>query len=384
MINRRAAAHCSCVKSSCYYVSEFSAFPTISTEEIQVEAVRYFSSFHKAGEEIDYRIQAWVIDHMLVMLYLAANEIIGKEIKEEEIGDVLKYFAQGKIFGSDGWPTEFHIHFFDIMSEYILVAIEMIRLNKNAPGDMNLSFLALIPKSSNPQVFSDYKPITLCNTIYKITSKIISNRLKGFLSNYISVEQHGFLKGRAIHDVVTTTQEVIHSIHTRKLEALILKVDLYKAYDCVDWSFIRLLLLKVGFTMKKIRWVMACVSTRNYAVIINGTPTIFFKADKGLCQGCVLSPLIFILIMDFFSKLLHRATWDGFILGFSLSSSICITHSLFLVDLLVFGGILRNKWFYIHYLLNRFGAASGLHSDTGKYLLLHGNGDLNEINAASW
>lgn len=206
--------------------------------------------------------------------------------------------------------------------------------------------------------------------MYKITSKIIANRMKGVLSDYISIEHHGFLKGRSIHEDVATAQEVIHSIHTDNIEAMIMKVDLYKAYDSVDWSFIQKLLLKIGFSMKNIWWVMACVTGFNFAVIINGKPTKFFKAERGLRQGCTLSPLLFIVIMDVLSKSFQKATSVGLISGFTLSPSICISHSLFVDDLLFFGRIMRNQWFYTHLLLIYFAAASSLQCNRGKYLLI--------------
>ena len=70
------------------------------------------------------------------------------------------------------------------------------------PANLNSTFISLIPKSTNPQSFGDFRPIVVCNLIYKITSKIIANRLKGTLLGHISKEQYGFLQGRSIHNVV--------------------------------------------------------------------------------------------------------------------------------------------------------------------------------------
>lgn len=92
----------------------------------------------------------------------------------------------------------------------------------------------LIPKSSRPLSFSDYRSISLCNITYKLISKIFVSKIKDTLSEHISLEQFGFLTNHQIHDVVATMQECIHSIHSKKMEALVMKLDMHKAYDCVD------------------------------------------------------------------------------------------------------------------------------------------------------
>jgi hypothetical protein len=104
-------------------------------------------------------------------------------------------------------------------------------------SSLNLTFIALIPKVDKPSSFGDFKPISLCNLAYKIIAKIIAIRLKLYLSKSLSLEQFGFLKGRKILDVVGVAQECLHNIKSKKLKALVLKLDLQKAYDCVNWDF---------------------------------------------------------------------------------------------------------------------------------------------------
>ena len=102
------------------------------------------------------------------------------------------------------------------------------------PANLNSTIIALIPEAANPQTFADYRPIALCNVLYKITSNIIANQIKGTLSANISNEQYGFLQGRSIHDAIAIAQEVLHSMHSEKREAIVLKVDLHKTYNSLD------------------------------------------------------------------------------------------------------------------------------------------------------
>ena len=158
-----------------------------------------------------------------------------------------------------------------------------------------------------------------------------------------------------------------------------MKIDLYKAYDSIDWSYIHLVLLKTGLPISIIRWIMSCITTIRYAVIVNGLPTTFFEAGRGLRQGCALSPMIFILIMDGFSKIMHKVEQNGFIKGFAFSTTISSTHSLFVDDMLFFGSLIMNHWFYTHYLLIKFGSVTGLCINKQKSILIYEYGDMAEI-----
>ena len=83
-------------------------------------------------------------------------------------------------------------------------------------GSTNSTFLYLIPKEQNPSSIKRYRPISLCNSSYKIISKIISNRMKKVIPNLISENQGGFIAGRNIYDNFVMVQEAIHSSQTRK------------------------------------------------------------------------------------------------------------------------------------------------------------------------
>jgi hypothetical protein len=92
--------------------------------------------------------------------------------------------------------VEFFAHFFYLISEDLLALVESIRTGGRMAGNLNSTFLALIPKSNKPQTFGDYRPISLCNLVYKLISKVIANRIKPILSRNLSAEQV-WLSGRA-------------------------------------------------------------------------------------------------------------------------------------------------------------------------------------------
>jgi hypothetical protein len=155
------------------------------------------------------------------------------------------------------------------------------------------------------------------------------------LSGRISTEQLGFLKGRHIQDAIGTTHESLHSIKKYKLKSLVLKLDLRKAYDCIDWDFLKLILHKIGLEPQMTKWIMTCVTSSSFAVLINGEASDFFRSGRGVRQGCPLFPLLFILVMEGLNLLLKQNFVDGLLSGIKVSRLTKILHLLFADDVLI-------------------------------------------------
>jgi len=271
----------------------------------------------------------------------------------------MKGFKKDKSPGPDGWTIEF-IHFYDLFKEDLLSMVEASRISGNINSAITATFIALIPKSDRADAFSDVRPISLCNILFKIISKIIAERMKLKLSIHISNSQHAFLKDRNILDAVAMTQECLFSIISKNIDAAILKIDLAKAFDCVDWGFIRIMLAKIGLRPQCINWIMACVENVQYAVIVNGIPSSFFKAERGLRQGCPLSPLLFILVMDSLSLQISHAVTERRCMPVKICRGISVLHNFFVDDVLLAAMLCRESWECIHGILCKFQSATGL------------------------
>lgn len=102
---------------------------------------------------------------------------------------------------------------------------------------INVTFIALIPKFNNPSSYEEFWPISLCNCLYKI----IARRIKEILSRKNSKERFGFMERRQIHEAIGVVQEEMHSLKIKKLKGAMIKIDLSKAYEWVNWLYIRML-----------------------------------------------------------------------------------------------------------------------------------------------
>lgn len=131
---------------------------------------------------------------------------------------------------------------------------------------------------------------------------------------------------------------------SNRTEAAILKIDLQRAFDCVDWGFIRCLLAKIGLKPMVINWIMACVEDMNYSIIINGLLTPFCSAERGLRQGFPLSPLMFILVMNSLNLHINKAVTDKACKPVRICRDNFISHNLFVDDVLIFAMLCRVTW----------------------------------------
>jgi hypothetical protein len=329
-------------------------------QALKSAAVNYYKPFFDQNPSTNLQSSVWWLVSLLTQFRRLILLSMDSPCTLQEILVALKSFSKDKSPGPDGWTVEFYLHFFDLVGPDLLALVEDNKLRGKVIGALNSTFLTLIPKVDASSSFGDYRPIALCNLCYKLISKIIAIRIKPILSRFLSKEQLGFLKGRQIIDAIGTTQECLHSIKTKKSKALILKLDLKKAFDCIDWDFLRLILTQTGFSQQMIKWIMSCVSSANLAILVNGESSTFFRMGRGLRQGCPLSPLLFILAMEALSLLLKTTQSEGKISGLKVSRTIKILHLLFVDDILIMTKGTLQEWIEIKEILNIFCSATGL------------------------
>jgi hypothetical protein len=162
---------------------------------------------------------------------------------KEDLWKILKDFAKDKILCLDSWTVEFFLHYYELVGEDLLGLVEESRSRGEVIKALNSNFLLSIPKVNKPLNFGDFQLISVCKLCYKIIANILANRIKPIPYRSLSGEQLGFLQGRQIMDAMGTAQECIHSIKKNNLKALILKLDLKKAYDFINWDFLRMILV---------------------------------------------------------------------------------------------------------------------------------------------
>lgn len=116
-----------------------------------------------------------------------------------------------------------------------------------------------------------------------------------------------------------------------------IKTDISKAYDRVEWNFLEKVMSQLGFADRWINWIMKCVRTVSYEVLINGSPYGHIQPTRGLRQGDPLSPYLFLFCAEVLSQMLSKAVRDKHIHGMQLTKDCpVISHLLFADDSLFF------------------------------------------------
>eukprot|EP00253_Pinus_taeda_P031908 PITA_31908 len=167
-------------------------------------ATAHFRGIYKAPADVNILEIMRVIEHFPRFIEQDDSEELLKEVTMAELEATLKWFKKDKIPGPDGWTIEFYLAFFDLLGNDLLQIVEESRRRGRISSAIKSTFIALIPKSNAPNTFDDFRPISLCNCLYKIIAKTIANRLKPILSHHISSEQFAFLHRRQIHEAIAS------------------------------------------------------------------------------------------------------------------------------------------------------------------------------------
>jgi hypothetical protein len=139
-----------------------------------------------------------------------------------------------------------------------------------------------------------------------------------------------------------------------------LKLDMSKAYDRVEWAFLKHIMIKMGFANQWVNLVLECISTVSFSILINGAPKGFFRPSRGLRQGDPLSPYLFLLCTEGLHGLITKAINDHVIRGISLNrGGPVISHLFFADDSLLFCRATRDDCEAILQILSIYEAASG-------------------------
>ena len=267
------------------------------------------------------------------------RELIGKDVSDEEIRRGLWVLKPFKALGSDGLHARFFQHFWHGVKDSTYTEVKNIFAQGFILGYLDETLITLIPKCKNPETISHYRPISLCNSIYEVVSKILFGRIRPLLNNIILPVQSAFIPGRRGLDNVLIAQELIYAMDRKKGKAgcMAIKIDLEKAYDRLEWSFVYKILHAFHFPQNIIKLIMSCVSSTSISILVNGGKLDSFAPSCGIRQGDPLSSYLCILCMEYLSYLIEEKCVDGSWPTIKASRrNVGISHLIFADDLTLF------------------------------------------------
>ena len=216
-----------------------------------------------------------VLDMVDRVVTPAMNQTLLQPYSPDEIKQALFQMHPSKSPGPDGMSPFFFQKYWNIVRSDIIEAVFSILNLGHFLRKMNYTHIVLIPKINEPKTIVDYRPISLANVISKLVLKVLANWLKLILPNVISDSQCAFVPNRLITYNTTVAFEVLHRMRNKRTGRkgqMAIKLDISKAYNRVEWGFLKNIMLKLGFDVWWVQLVMETVCIASYSVLINGEP----------------------------------------------------------------------------------------------------------------
>ena len=228
-----------------------------------------------------------------------ATQKCEKEITIEECSKALKKMKNRKTPGTDGFTVEFYKMFWTSIKDLVLESFYFAFDVGELSIDQKRGIIKLLPKKDKILKFlKNWRPISLLNTDYKILAHILASRLQEILPDIIHPDQNGYIKNRFIGCNIRTIYDIIDFSENKYDANLITFIDYEKAFDNIKISYLLDTLKHFGFGTTFQKWIKIMYTNISSCVMNNGFSSIFFPLSKGVRQGCPLSALLFILVVE--------------------------------------------------------------------------------------
>uniref|UniRef100_A0A803TV12 Reverse transcriptase domain-containing protein n=1 Tax=Anolis carolinensis TaxID=28377 RepID=A0A803TV12_ANOCA len=271
-----------------------------SDEEIKEVFQRYYENLYSKDNINPEAITEFLGKLKLDKITEEQRRELNKEITEEEILKVINSLDSNKTPGPDGFIAGFYKLGLKEAISFLKKLMNQALQSKVIPDSWKEATIVMIPKEGlDMSEVKNYRPISLLNTDYKIFTKILANRLKDFLVEWIGEDQTGFLPARSIKDNVRIIIDALEYYEQHnQTEVGFLSLDAEKAFDNLNWNFFKLLFqeLDLGFQIQN--GINSIYEDQWAKIQLNGQETNKFAISKGTRQGCPLSPLIFIMALE--------------------------------------------------------------------------------------
>jgi hypothetical protein len=263
--------------------------------------------------------------------------------------------------GPDGFIGMFYKKCWDIVRSDLSEALcGFYNLRTNKLHLVNEANIVLLPKKENALHLTDFRPINLINSLAKIITKVLAERLAPKLGQLVSRSQNAFIKGRCIRDNFLYVQRV-----KSKKPSLFIKLDISKAFDSVSWAYLLVVLEAFGFGRKWRNWISAILASSSSRIFMNGRLGRKIVHKRGLRQGDSLSPILFILAIDPLQRIIGRAIHSS-VLSHVLPKSATLYCSLYADDAGLFAKPSASDLYALRRILQTFSDCSGLKFNMSK------------------
>lgn len=303
------------------------------------------------------------VQHIPNLVTPEDNSMLLKEIHEREVKEAVFSLGANKAPGPDGLSGIFYQKAWGTVAWDVTHMIREFFKEDKLPDKINETHITLVPKIPNPEEIGHYRPISCCNFLMKIITRIMALRMKPLMKKIIASNQSAFVEGRQIQDNLVIVHEAFHTLKKKGKRAdhyMAIKLDMSKAFDRVRWDFLKKVMLKFGFCDMWVNLTFKTLSTVSYRLKVNGELSDMIIPKAGVRQGDPLSHYLFIIMAEALSTLLTNTLESKAISGISLSKhSPSFNHLFYADDSMLFAKATTQDAYGIIKVLNTYSKASG-------------------------
>lgn len=262
--------------------------------------LKYYENLNKKENEDPDKIRKYFEDYKGKRIVEDEKIQLNKPITKEEVKEAINKMKLGKAPGPDGLSAKYYKTLGDKLIPVLCDVMNRILQGGNLPDTWKDAHITLIPKPDTDRLnIKNYRPISLLNNDYNFFAGITAERLKNCLKDVIHKDQAGFLPNRQLKDNVRHIINIIEYLEVKKeVPAALLFIDAEKAFDNVSWQFLLKSMEEMGIEGNFIEGIKVIYSNQTAKLIVNNNLTDTFSIMKGTRQGCPLSPLLFIMVLE--------------------------------------------------------------------------------------
>jgi len=259
--------------------------------------VSFYSNLFTACDT-DLPVQDDLLDKLSSSLSPDQADSCEGHITVNEAFSALSGMAKAKSPGSDGFPAEFYLAFWDVLGSDLVEVFNASLDSGLLPLSQRGALISLIFKKGDRLEHKNWRPISLLNIDYKLCARVLAGRLLKVIHHVVAPDQTCGVPGRFIGENVALLRDVSLFASETGTPVAILSLDQEKAFDRVDWCFLLAVLRRMGFGPSFISWVKLLYTDIRSAILINGYTSDWFHPSRGVRQGCPLSPLLYVLSIE--------------------------------------------------------------------------------------
>ena len=261
----------------------------------------YYKQLYRA-EELEFKeekITEFLRPLKINKLSSEEAELLIKPITESEIRETITKLKNNKTPGTDGFSGEYYKIFVNELTPILCKLYNYVLTSGDPPNSWSEAILTVIHKEGkDPIQCTSYRPISLLCVDYKILTSIMATRIQKYIKKLIQPDQTGFILGRQGTNNIRRTLNLQAIAAGDKQASMLLSLDAEKAFDRVDWVFLRQTLMEMGFGKEFVAWINLLYKEPSSKVRVNGHCSSFFRIERGVRQGDSLSPILFALSVE--------------------------------------------------------------------------------------